>query len=353
MKFFDDYFVFSVKEKKGILALVIIILLMIVTYRLIPILFTQPIQDFSEAKAQIEAMNLVQEKKEALELFYFNPNTISLDSLLLLGLSKRQAYTIKNYREKVGDFKKKEDLRKMYSIPDSLASKLIPFVILEENTEDKEPANSQKSEKELVDFNPNTATEFELKNLGFTEKQIKTLTNYRSKGGKFKKKEDLKKVYSITEQFYQELEPFIQLNEPEQTKELIKSKSIELNSANFYEIKTSLKVTDKQAGMVISYREKLGGYTSISQLNEVYGLENFDLSNLSEVSVNTQEIRVIDINEATFKELVAHPYLSFSDVKKIVNYREMHGEFSNLEQIHQNNLINLKQYRKIAPYLIL
>ena len=85
----------------------------------------------------------------------------------------------------------------------------------------------------------------------------------------------------------------------------------------------------------------------------MYGLEDFDLKSLAKVEINPQSISLININTATFKELVAHPYLSFSDVKKIVNYRDMHGDFVDLEQIHQNNLINLKQYRKIAEYLTL
>ncbi|MDB9932003.1 helix-hairpin-helix domain-containing protein [Flavobacteriales bacterium] len=355
MKFFDDYFVFSSKEKKGILTLVIIILLMIIAYRVIPNVFKPEIQDFTEVRALIEAMNSEIESEKATSLFKFNPNTISLDSMLLLGLSKKQAYNIKNYREKVGDFKKKEEIKKIFSIPDSLASQLIPFIKLDKvvSTSSKQKYVSEKSIS-LFNFDPNTVTQNELQNLGFSSKQAKTLKNFREMGGRFKSKEDLKKIYGVSDKLYQSLEPYIQFPEKEVKEEIQETLEIvELNSAKFYEIKKGLNITSKQAGMVISYREKIGGFVNLSQLNEVYGLEDFDLKSLAKVEINLQSISLININTATFKELVAHPYLSFSDVKKIVNYRDMHGDFVDLEQIHQNNLINLKQYRKIAEYLTL
>jgi len=355
MKFFDDYFVFSSKEKKGILTLVIIILLMIIAYRVIPNVFKPEIQDFTEVRALIEAMNSEIESEKATSLFKFNPNTISLDSMLLLGLSKKQAYDIKNYREKVGDFKKKEEIKKIFSIPDSLASQLIPFIKLDKvvSTSSKQKYVSEKSIS-LFNFDPNTVTQNELQNLGFSSKQAKTLKNFREMGGRFKSKEDLKKIYGVSDKLYQSLEPYIQFPEKEVKEEIQETLEIvELNSAKFYEIKKGLNITSKQAGMVISYREKIGGFVNLSQLNEVYGLEDFDLKSVAKVEINPQSISLININTATFKELVAHPYLSFSDVKKIVNYRDMHGDFVDLEQIHQNNLINLKQYRKIAEYLTL
>lgn len=355
MKFFDDYFVFSSKEKKGILTLVIIILLMIIAYRVIPYVFKPEIQDFREVRAQIEAMNSEIKSDNDFSLFEFNPNSISLDSMLLLGLTKKQAYNIINYRKKIGNFKKKEEIRKIFSISDSLASKLIPFIKLDNvvSTSSKQKDVSEKSIS-LFSFDPNTATQSELKNLGFSSKQAKTLNNFREKGGKFKSKEDLKKIYGVSDKLYNSIEPYIKFPEKKEKEEVLEPlKIIELNSAEFYEIKKALNITSKQAGMVISYREKIGGYVSLSQLNEVYRLENFDLKSVANVEVNPQSISLININTATFKELVAHPYLSFSDVKKIVNYRDMHGDFVDLEQIHQNNLINLKQYRKIVQYLTL
>ena len=86
MKFFDDYFVFSSKEKKGILTLVIIILLMIIAYRVIPNVFKPEIQDFTEVRALIEAMNSEIESEKATSLFKFNPNIVHahLSSMELL-----------------------------------------------------------------------------------------------------------------------------------------------------------------------------------------------------------------------------------------------------------------------------
>ena len=66
---------------------------------------------------------------EEIKLFKFNPNTITKDSMMLLGLSSKQSYNIINYRSKVGKFNSEKDFRKIYSISDSLANVLETFFI--------------------------------------------------------------------------------------------------------------------------------------------------------------------------------------------------------------------------------
>ncbi|MGB1041425.1 MAG: ComEA family DNA-binding protein, partial [Flavobacteriales bacterium] len=63
------------------------------------------------------------------------------------------------------------------------------------------------------------------------------------------------------------------------------------------------------------------------------------------------EIKKININRVTFKELMAHPYFSYSTTKKIINFRDQHGDFRSVEEILENNLIKPQHYRKIAPYI--
>jgi len=62
------------------------------------------------------------------ESFPFDPNTVSIEDLVRLGLSERQAETIENYRSKGGRFSSKADFKKMYVVSDSLYERLEPFI---------------------------------------------------------------------------------------------------------------------------------------------------------------------------------------------------------------------------------
>ena len=92
----------------------------------------------------------------------------------------------------------------------------------------------------------------------------------------------------------------------------------------------------------------------MNQLDDVYGLDSTIKNNKTTYFIiNTEVLSKIRINNITFKELLYHPYCDYNTTKKIINYREMHGDFISIEQILENNLIKAKQYRKIAPYLTL
>ena len=67
-------------------------------------------------------------------------------------------------------------------------------------------------------FNPNTITEDEWRQIGLTDRQIRNIMNYKAKGGKFYSKNDLGKLYTISEEDFAQLEPFIVLPEASRSK---------------------------------------------------------------------------------------------------------------------------------------
>src|SRR5579859_1381616 len=75
---------------------------------------------------------------------------------------------------------------------------------------------------ELFQFNPNNLPEEDWKRLGFSDRQIRVIKNYESKGGKFRSKDDVKKMYSISEKEYERIEPYIIIPIP--AKDTIKKK---------------------------------------------------------------------------------------------------------------------------------
>jgi DNA uptake protein ComE-like DNA-binding protein len=314
-----------------------------------PYFFINEKYDFTEFKKELEAKKGISEKRD-FQLFNFNPNLISRDSLLLLGLSSKQSFNIVNYRKKVGQFKSEKDFRKIYSIEDSLANVLAPYLTFSNNRSKQKVASISKNRNDsLFNFNPNSVSEYELESLGLSSGQAKTLINFKQKGGKFYKKEDLKKIYSISDELYNKLEPYISIERDENEISII-----ELNSATKEQLKKIRGIGEKTAERLIVYRTQLGGYSNLNQLDDVYGLDSTIKNNKTTYFIiNTEVLSKIRINNVTFKELLYHPYCDYNTTKKIINYREMHGDFISIEQILENNLIKAKQYRKIAPYLTL
>jgi DNA uptake protein ComE-like DNA-binding protein len=103
---------------------------------------------------------------------------------------------------------------------------------------------------------------------------------------------------------------------------------------------------------IIKYRNLIGGYVSVDQLKEVYGLpeETFDLISARLVA-DSLAIRKIMINEWDFRQLVRHPYFQRNEVSAILKYRELNGRISGIGDMVENNLVSAETAIKIRPYL--
>jgi competence protein ComEA len=226
-------------------------------------------------------------------------------------------------------------------------------------------ATQIKSERRLVAFNPNTASDVTLMQLGFDEKISKRIVNYRSKGGKFLIKQDLLKVFGMDTILYKELYAFIDLPETRfsNSKKLSQAKQgfatvkrdekFDLNLADTTELKTVYGVGSKRARRIITFREKLGGFIRSGQLREVYGLDSAAVEQLLKKSFIAEDFMPfrLNINKASEPELSAHPYISPVIAKAIVAYRFQHGNFASTEEIRKLQNLKKEEADKIIPYL--
>lgn len=106
------------------------------------------------------------------------------------------------------------------------------------------------------------------------------------------------------------------------------------------------------AGRIIQYRRKLGGYVSKSQLLEVYGMDSARWQGLiSHVRVDTSRVRKLDLNRATFKELLAHPYLEYGEVKAVARFRDRAGPLVSVGQLRAAGVLPDSILAKMIPYL--
>lgn len=226
-------------------------------------------------------------------------------------------------------------------------------------------------EKSLFHFDPNSLDEEGWMKLGFTKKQVKVIFNFRAKGGKFYNKKDLAKIYSISPAEFKRIENFIVISPTsmqKQTQDKLENRTMLSNTAlgkkylpaiiDVNRADTTAFITLKGIGSIfakriVKYRESLGGFVSVDQIKEVYGLspETFE-EILPNLEINSDiAISKLDINQMDEKSLAKHPYISPKQARAIVNYRNQHGGFQNLGDLRKVILLDDDFLRKLAPYL--
>jgi len=221
-------------------------------------------------------------------------------------------------------------------------------------------STNEEGDLSLFVFNPNTVSKEQLIKLGFKEKTANTFINYRNKGGQFRKKEDVKKVYGVSETLYNNIEPYILIEEkvktenlasvPEKTSTKKIIKVIELNTADSVSLLPLPGIGGGYAKRILKYRSLLGGYYHIDQLKEVYGFtDSLFQAVKTYVKVDAFLVTKIDLNTEDFKKLNAHPYVSYEETKAIFNYRRKNGTIKTVEQVKE--IVGEETFKKIEPYL--
>ena len=106
------------------------------------------------------------------------------------------------------------------------------------------------------------------------------------------------------------------------------------------------------AGRIIRYRELLGGYISVSQLSEVYGLPQETIEAISgQLVIDTSAVKKLELNRATFSELLRHPYLEYDNVKSLVGYRDFRDTIRSFRELQINHILPDSLLTRIRPYL--
>ena len=228
---------------------------------------------------------------------------------------------------------------------------------------------ARRSSKQLHFFNPNTASEAQLLEAGLSAAVAKNIIHYRAKGGHFQTKEALKRLYTISDSIYQYLEPFIALPEAQEKlptkqvaklytpKQQAKYRKVEkyteltllaLNQTDSTELKKIPGIGSYLAQKIIRYRDRLGGYYAIEQLQEI-GLDYEQLAPW--FMINKESITTLDLNHTDFKELLRHPYLSYEQVKAIFAYKRKHGPIHSIKQLQFLEEFSHTDLERLSYYL--
>ena len=309
-----EYLSFTRKERKGIIAIVVLILLFITLPFLFPFFITSKPVDHTAFEKEIAELKLMEDSStrflkrnydndnyighyqpseknyysKALkgELFYFDPNTLPVEGWIKLGVKEKTANTIQNYLSKGGRFYKPEDIGKIWGLREDEVKRLLPYVKIE-----AKPAAD-------YDKYPNS-----------------------EKGKTFEKSK-----YTIS--------------------------TVDINNADTSAFIALPGIGSQLAARIITFREKLGGFYKVDQVAETYGLPDSTFQKIkSKLVITKSDVKKLDINTATGDELKVHPYLRYNIANAIVQYRLQHGNFSGVSDIKKIMLITDEIYNKAAPYL--
>ena len=217
-------------------------------------------------------------------------------------------------------------------------------------------------------FDPNTVDSLTLLYLGFKPWQAKNMLKYRAKGGKYRKKEDLKKLYGMTDSMYLALTPYIYIKDSivvdsaridsVRTDSLPKWNStkkdtiLNLRTADTTELKLIRGIGSYRAKMIVRYREQLGGYARVEQIMEARGMDKVIADSiLPHFYLDSVVVNKIPINHIRPEVLQRHPYLNFEQAKAIYEYRRKHIRIKSAEELKKIKGLSPTDIEKILIYL--
>jgi len=233
------------------------------------------------------------------------------------------------------------------------------------------PVNGNEGIKaRLFYFDPNTLGEEGWKQLGLRDKTIQTILHYREKGGRFRRPEDLGKIYGLQPVEYARLLPYIKMEQPATifTKDTGRAayipykrysytypprpsvpRSIDINTADTAAFIALPGIGSRLANRIVNFRDKLGGFYSVEQVGETYALPDSTFREIKQfLQCDTGTVHRININTADVNTLKQHPYIRWNIAHAIVAYRGQHGDYKNVEELQKIEIITPEIFRSSA-----
>lgn len=254
----------------------------------------------------------------------------------------------------------------------------------ESTTQQKDSSQSRTNKNYIYDsytpkkverftFDPNTADSTQLLRLGLQDWQVRNIYKYRAAGGIYRKPLDFAKLYGLTVKQYRELEPYIRISsdympaatlandkesftrkEPKDSvtyQRPVKIKETEhivLNTADTTSLITIPGIGPYYARKIVQYGNRLGGYVSVDQLDEI---DDFPTEAKKYLVINNPSPKKLNINQLSLNELKRHPYINFYQAKAITDYRRLHGAIKSLNDLRLLKDFTPEVIKRLTPYV--
>lgn len=221
----------------------------------------------------------------------------------------------------------------------------------------------------IYPFNPNFITDYKGYTLGMSNEQIDKLLQYRREGEWINSIADFKNVTGVSDSLLNVISPYFKFPEwvtNPKSKTAYKNNSsskgfsekkytekIDLNKATAEELQKVSGIGNTLSQRIIKYRDKLGGFSSDIQLNNVYGLEPEVVKrtqNLFTVK-SPKPIEKINVNTATASDISTIPGVSFNLAKNIWEYRRLREKINSIEELKKIDGMTQRKLQLIQLYL--
>jgi len=264
-----------------------------------------------------------------LDVFEFDPNTVSIKELEKLGVNVFAIVNWKKYLEAGGRFKTTSDLYKIKGIDSAFIREAQPFITFNDALPKTNFKSGNHFNSNWVDLNQLTSAQ--MREMNFPTWLIDSIVVIQNTHWMYSKYDSQKllKINSnelpsiITGRKYVKLE-----------KERTPLATIELNSADSVQLLKLAGIGSVLAGRIVKYRIKLGGFYCINQLSEVYGISTDLVDTMkNHLSINQTLIHPIQLNTFSLDKLKNHPYIGFYKARKIIDYRNKEGRIHSVESI--------------------
>lgn len=215
----------------------------------------------------------------------------------------------------------------------------------------------------IYPFNPNFLTDYRAYVLGLNSEEIDRLLAFREDGKYVNSAIEFQQVTQISDSLLAVIAPHFKFAEykgkgkrftDEKEKEIESfGKKKDINLASAKELIEINGIGEKLAARIIEYRKTLKGFTFDDQVREVYFLppETADKLLLQYEVKEKPAIAKLNVNEATFKEILALPYIDYGLTKRIFNYKKASLRIDSLEELKKIDSFPLDKFDRIAVYL--
>jgi len=232
--------------------------------------------------------------------------------------------------------------------------------------------NLENKRLKIFPFNPNYITDYKGAQLGMSLVEIDKLLAFRKTGEFINSRKEFQKVTTISDSLLNSISPYfkfpdwvvernqnMQLSTSRDTRLFAeKSKyiltSTDINLAVKEDLKTINGIGEKLSERIIKYRSKLQGFSKLNQLYEVWGLDTEVVGKLLLVFkvINLPNIKKINVNTVSFRELLKNPYLDYELCKKIFEYKDEVAELQDISELKNIIGFPLDLYDRIVLYLV-
>lgn len=222
-------------------------------------------------------------------------------------------------------------------------------------------------------FDPNTADSTQLLRLGLQPWQVRSIYKYRASGGIYRNKEDFARLYGLTVKQYRELEPYITISsdyQPASTlvgkrhhadngmrdtllydspRKIAPGEHVDLNILDTAAYRTVPGIGSYYARKILDYGRRLGGYTSVDQLDEIDGFPQTAKAFFT--VAGSDSLQHVCINRLSLNELKRHPYINYYQAKAIVDYRRQTGPIHSLDELRLLRDFPQEAIGRLRPYI--